>query len=162
MARTKAKRPLPRRKRRTAEDAREVILDPLPQPEPRNRRRKTAGIRLQEVAADVGVSHPTVLHHFGSRAELVREVCRRGFEAILTDVVHATTTSEGGVEHFGAMLESRCRRPSSTRAGRVYFWLALEGVLGAHEGPHMRALGDAAHDLRKRHRGADDAADQYR
>ncbi|HEY4122632.1 MAG TPA: TetR/AcrR family transcriptional regulator [Byssovorax sp.] len=152
MARAKKKAAAPPRKRRTAEDAREAILDAA---ERRLAVAGPAGIRLQEVAADVGVSHPTVLHHFGSRAELVREVCRRGFEAILTDVVHATATSEGGVEHFGAMLESVSNALEREGHGRVYFWLALEGVLGAHEGPHMRALGDAAHALRKRHRGAD-------
>ena len=66
MARTKVKA----RVRRTAEDARAAILDAA---ERRLGATGPGGIRLQEVAADVGVSHSTVLHHFGSREGLVEE-----------------------------------------------------------------------------------------
>src|SRR5260221_641713 len=55
--------PLPR-KRRTADEARTAMLDAAEQ---RLVASGPAAIRLQEVAADVGVSHPTVLHHFGNR-----------------------------------------------------------------------------------------------
>jgi len=40
------------------------------------------GIRLQDVAADVGVSHPTVLHHFGSREELLRQIADRALATV--------------------------------------------------------------------------------
>jgi AcrR family transcriptional regulator len=35
------------------------------------------GLRLQDIAADVGISHPAVLHHFGSREALVHAVIQR-------------------------------------------------------------------------------------
>src|SRR5450432_3158548 len=80
--RVQRKRPVARavtRRRRTSDEARAAILDAA---ERRLVSSGPAGIRLQEVAADVGVSHPTVLHHFGSREALVREVCERRFAAI--------------------------------------------------------------------------------
>jgi len=35
-------------------------------------------IRLQEIAADVGISHPAILHHFGSREGLVAAMVLHG------------------------------------------------------------------------------------
>jgi AcrR family transcriptional regulator len=58
----------------TAERAREVILLAT---ERRLLEVGPQGLRLQDIARDVGLSHPTVLHHFGSREELVDAVARR-------------------------------------------------------------------------------------
>ena len=58
-----------RRVRRTAEAARAAILEAA---EKRLAEAGPAGIRLQGVAADVGVSHPTVLHHFCSLMRTAR------------------------------------------------------------------------------------------
>ena len=61
----------PRAPRRTAEETRAAILDAA------ERRLKASGpasIRLQDVAAEAGISHPAVLHHFGSREGLVQAV----------------------------------------------------------------------------------------
>src|SRR4051812_32579591 len=81
------------RRRRDAEDARAAILDAA---ERRLVLAGPAGIRLQEVAADVGVSHPTVLHHFGSREALVAAVIHRALERIHAEVVQAIGASTGG------------------------------------------------------------------
>ncbi len=40
------------------------------------------GLRLQEVAKAAGVSHPAILHHFGSREGLIRALNRRTIEAL--------------------------------------------------------------------------------
>jgi len=37
---------------------------------------------LQEIAADVGVSHSTILHHFGSREALVEAVVTRALDGL--------------------------------------------------------------------------------
>src|SRR6266852_225455 len=77
----------PKRIRRTAEEAKSMILDAA---EKRLRELGPGGIKLQELAADVGVSHPAILHHFGSRDGLVEAVVRRALdtlrEAILEEV----------------------------------------------------------------------------
>ncbi len=39
-----------------------------------------AGLRLQEVAKAAGVSHPTILHHFGSREGLIQALNLRSVE----------------------------------------------------------------------------------
>src|SRR3954447_4392152 len=116
----------PTRRRRTADEARAAILDAA---ERRLVASGPAGIRLQEVAADVGVSHPTVLHHFGSREALVREVCERRFEAIHADLVAAIASSAGGAEQIDGMLDSVFHALETQGHGRVVFWLALEGML---------------------------------
>jgi AcrR family transcriptional regulator len=136
------------RVRRTAEEARTAILDAA------ERRLVTsgpAGIRLQEVADDVGVSHPTVLHHFGSRDELVREVCERRYAAIRADLVAAMASSAGGVEHLSDMIEAVAAAVRAHGHARAVFWLALEGQL-RDDRPRLLDLGVAAHELRTRKR----------
>ena len=46
-----------------------------------------AGLRLQDVARAAGVSHPTILHHFGSREGLVRALNQRSVEALRNSVL---------------------------------------------------------------------------
>src|SRR5262245_22968737 len=62
------------RRRLPAEEARERILEAA-----RTRLKECGpdGLRLQDIAADVGVAHPTVLHHFGNREGLVRALVNR-------------------------------------------------------------------------------------
>ncbi|MBV1885644.1 MAG: TetR family transcriptional regulator, partial [Parvibaculaceae bacterium] len=50
-----------KRIRRTAEEARRLILDAA---EKRLAEQGPEGIRLQDIAKDIGVSHPAILHHF--------------------------------------------------------------------------------------------------
>ncbi len=63
------------RRRRSAAETRNAILEAA-------QRRLLAGgpeaIRLQEIAADAGISHPAILHHFGSREGLVEAMVLRG------------------------------------------------------------------------------------
>src|SRR5580700_10941169 len=92
-----AKPPLPR-KRRTGEEARTAILDAA---ERLLVVAGPAGIRLQEVARDVGVSHPTVLHHFGSREGLIEAVVVRALDslhAVLVAAVREAPDKPGQVE----------------------------------------------------------------
>jgi AcrR family transcriptional regulator len=137
------------RRRRTAEEARAAILDAA---ERRLVVSGPAGIRLQEVAADVGLSHPAVLHHFGSREALVKEVCERRFAAINQDVVRAIAASSGGAEETGTMLDAVFHALETHGHGRAVFWLALEGLLDKKDELRMHEVGKAAHALRTRKR----------
>lgn len=112
-----------------------------------------AGIRLQEVAADVGVSHPTVLHHFGSREALVKAVIERSFAALHADLVIAIQASSGGQEQLAAMLEAVSRTLSEGGHGRVLLWLALEGHRAGGADVRLSAVVDAAQALRTRKHG---------
>ncbi len=69
-----------KRIRRTPEDARAHILDAAEAILAKGG--GPAALRLQDVAHQAGVSHPTILHHFGSREGLVRAINKRGFEKL--------------------------------------------------------------------------------
>lgn len=75
-----------RRVRRTAEEARRVILDAA---EKRLREGGPEAVRLQDVARAVGVSHPAILHHFGSRQGLVEALAGRLVERLQAELLEA-------------------------------------------------------------------------
>ena len=66
-----------KRVRRTPDEARRLILEAA---QAAIARTGPEGLRLHDIAAAAGVSHPLILHHFGSRAGLVRALTR---EAII-------------------------------------------------------------------------------
>jgi AcrR family transcriptional regulator len=137
------------RKRRTAEQARSAILDAA------ERRLVAAGpgaIRLQEVAADVGVSHPTVLHHFGSREGLIEAVVVRALDslrAVLVATVRASPERSGQVE---AMLDGVFEALVDAGHGRAFLWLALSGYAPTVEELRVRSVAEAVHEVRKERR----------
>jgi AcrR family transcriptional regulator len=142
------------RRRRTAEQARREILDAAA------RQLAKAGpdsIRLQDVARVVGVSHPTVLHHFGSRDELVRAVVRRAFETLQAELVGAFQMTEIGERETVLLLERAFKTLGSAGYARVLAWLLLSGS-APHTPPpdiaQIRVVAEAAHAHRKRRRGA--------
>jgi AcrR family transcriptional regulator len=107
-----------------------------------------AGIRLQEVAADAGVSHPTVLHHFGSRELLVKAVISRSLGAINEALIEAIRASSGDEEQLEAMLENVAVSLGKSGHGRVIMWLALEGHRIDGADVHLGDVVDATHALR--------------
>lgn len=140
----KPAKPKPRR-RLHADAARELILDAA---EKRLVGVGPSGLRLQEVASDAGVSHPTVLHHFGSRELLVKAVIARSLRAINATLVEAIRASSGDEEQLSAMLESVATALEKSGHARVILWLALEGH---HiDGADVRLIDvvEAAHALR--------------
>jgi AcrR family transcriptional regulator len=140
----RAKRP-PARRRLDAEAARALILDAT---EKRLVAGGPSGIRLQEVAAEAGVSHPTVLHHFGSRERLVEATIARSLEAINADVVAAIRASSGDEEQVEELMENVARAMARTGHGRVMMWLALEGSGLERVGGGLQNVVEAAHAMR--------------
>ena len=79
------------RRRRSAEVAREEILNAA------QRLLSQGGpdaIRLQDIARDVGISHPTILHHFGSREGLIEALDARAIQALTADVARILQSDE--------------------------------------------------------------------
>jgi AcrR family transcriptional regulator len=142
-------KPKPRR-RLDAQAARELILDAT---ERRLVGVGPAGIRLQEVAADAGVSHPTVLHHFGSRELLVKAVISRALHAINTSLVAAINASGGDDEQLATMLENVAQALDKSGHGRVITWLALEGHHFDGADVRLKDVVDATHALRLSRKG---------
>lgn len=117
------------RVRRTVEDAQRLILDAA---EKRLAAVGPAGLRLQDVATDAGISHPLVLHHFGSREGLVAAVIARAVEALQRDLIEAMTreaaNNDGGPPPDGSLLFERVFETLRDKGhARLMAWLLLSG-----------------------------------
>src|SRR5215469_8864133 len=84
-----------KRRRRTPEEARRLILETAQAliastgPE---------GLKLQDIAAAAGISHPLILHHFGSREGLVRALTREAAAELRDKLVAAMASSDYSIE----------------------------------------------------------------
>jgi TetR/AcrR family transcriptional regulator, repressor for neighboring sulfatase len=129
-----------KRVRRTPEEARRVILEAAQTliattgPE---------GLRLQDIAAAAGISHPLILHHFGSREGLVRALTRQAVAELRDKLVAAMASSEYSVEQqldrvFDAFRDGLAQRLA---------WLATVDPGGGTEGTLliMRDIADTLH-----------------
>lgn len=100
-----------KRIRRTPEDARALILDAA---EKSMGREGPAALRLQDVAKQAGVSHPTILHHFGSREGLVKALHLRGLEelrgALIARMGQADSSDDGVARSFAAFRDGMAQR----------------------------------------------------
>src|ERR1019366_1670556 len=117
--------PAPRR-RRTADVARHEILEAA---ERRLAQSGPQGLRLQDVAADVGISHPSLLDHFGGR---------------------------GGRPDGAAMFRRVYETLFDRGYGRLMAWLLLAGYDPFNETARANwaRIGEVAHGVRvKRFKG---------
>lgn len=105
------------------------------------------GLRLQDVAEAAGVSHPTVLHHFGSREGLVQAVVARSLHRINADLVGAIAASSGDEEQLQAMV-ARTGETLDRGHARVVLWLALAGHEVDGAGVGLSEVVDATHAFR--------------
>jgi AcrR family transcriptional regulator len=112
--------PAPRR-RRSAAVARREILDAA------QRRLSRGGpdaIRLQDIARDVGISHPTILHHFGSRDGLISALDVRAIHALTDDV--AEIINSGGAAGSSVQLIERVAETMDQQGlARLIAWWAM-------------------------------------
>jgi AcrR family transcriptional regulator len=113
-----------------------------------------AGLRLQEVAADVGISHPAVLHHFNSREELVTAVVRRALEALQAELLRGL---EAGEPDPIAMVDQAFRILSDRGYGRLVIWLGMAGPPPPEVPTWVRDIATMAHHRRRPRRGGKDA-----
>ncbi|MCA9631657.1 MAG: TetR/AcrR family transcriptional regulator, partial [Myxococcales bacterium] len=128
--------------RRTAEEARQAILAAAVE---QLRASGPASIRLAEIARDVGVSHPAILHHFGSREELLKAVVQEALERLhgeLFEVLsHAEASEASSVEILDAMAETL----ETAGHARIIAWLSLSGVADAMDQGRMRQVAEVVH-----------------
>jgi AcrR family transcriptional regulator len=115
-----------------------------------------AGIRLQPIADDVGMSHPAILHHFGSRDGLVNAVLARAVRRLRSELV---ASFENADEPKATELLDRVFDTLGSRGhARLLAWLILtrEGDapaadLGADQ--TLRRIAEAVHGRRVRDGG---------
>jgi AcrR family transcriptional regulator len=131
-----------KRTRRSADDARALILDAA---EKRLAEVGPAGLRLQEIAKDAGISHPTILHHFGNREGLVNAVVQRSLEAIQQDVAKAFSSQSFEGPDAAELLGAVARTVQSRGHARLLTWLALEGHQPSDPAKMLKNLADVLH-----------------
>lgn len=133
------------RRRRTVEEARHEILAAA------QRRLAEGGpeaIRLKDIARDLGISHPTILHHFESREGLMEALARSAIGALNSDVLRAISEPDRGTTPE-EVLERVFETLGESGHARLLAWSALSarGARRARrEHPQqetLRILGDA-------------------
>lgn len=132
----------PKRVRRTAEEAKSVILDAA---EKRLREFGPGGIKLQDLAADVGVSHPAILHHFGSRDGLVRAVVQRALDSLRVAVLDEVRQQMRREVNIPTILDSVFGILTERGHARLMAWLILEGSSPTDDSRLLRGVSEAAH-----------------
>lgn len=126
-SRRRPAKPAEPRRRRSAEDAKRAILDAT---EARFAARGPAGIRLQDIAADVGVSHPAILHHFGSREDLIRAVIDRALGGLREEVLATLAVPDPTRIDVAALIERVFETLGGHGQARLMAWLALADESG--------------------------------
>ena len=113
---------IPKRVRRSAEDAKRQILEAA---ENRLSRYGPEGVRLKEIAKDVGVSHPTILHHFESREGLVAALIERTTERFQTAVKENLEASDAREFDIPRIISLVFEEMDKHYSGRLWAWVEL-------------------------------------
>jgi len=132
-----------KRLRRTPEEARRLILDTAQELIARN---GPEGLRLQEIAAAAGISHPLILHHFGSREGLVRALVQEAVAELRDKLIAAMGSADSSLEQELDQVFDGYRGGLAQRLA----WLATIDPTGELVGPAtiMRDIADSLHERR--------------
>lgn len=117
---------MPVRKRRTAEESRSLILDTAAR---RLREHGLEGLNITGVAEEAGISHATLIHHFGSSGGMRSALADKMTMDLLHDLLRAfdarVPTAELTRNVFSALAEGG--------HARLIAWRAVEGKLDPNE-----------------------------
>lgn len=145
--------PAARRTRRSADEARELILDAA---EAQLVKTGPDSLRLVQLAADVGLSHPAILHHFGNREGLVRAVVERAMRRLEAKIVESLR-GDLDEDADATLLETVFRVLADEGHARLMVWLFLSGSIAREPigpGRNLKLIASTIHKLR-RGRGID-------
>ena len=143
----KPKKQPTKRIRRTATEARRLILEAA---ERRLATQGPDGIRLQDIARDVGISHPAILHHFVNREGLIRALAQhiadqlRGNLLAILEKPHETAAET--TDLIGNLFEALGDRGNA----RALAWLIMTNspVSGATSADLVEVVTDRVHKQR--------------
>ncbi len=107
-----------RRKRRTATEARDQVLETAAR---RLQTHGLEGLNIVGVADEVGISHATLIHHFGSSEGMRRALVERMTERLVGDAV-ATLANNSGLDDLFQELFSVF---STGGHAKLLAWLAI-------------------------------------
>jgi AcrR family transcriptional regulator len=112
-----------KRRRRTSDEARAEILAIA---ERRLAESGPEGVRLAAIADEMGVTHPAILRHFGTRDELLRALLRSAARRLRAELASSLPES-GGAPQLDAFAESLERMYRDQGYARLFIWLTFEG-----------------------------------
>lgn len=110
-------------------------------------------LRLQELAKDLDISHPAILHHFGSREELITAVVERAVGALHAELI--TTFARTLADAKAVPAEELLHRIAETLADRGQARLIAWLVLSERDPPaltsavRLKRVVDGAHAFRQ-------------
>jgi AcrR family transcriptional regulator len=134
-----------RRVRRSAEEAQRLILDAA---EKRLREGGPEAIRLQDIARDVGISHPAILHHFASRDGLTQALERRAMARLEAELIESLSSQPAVGDTAVAVIERAFAALGDAGHARMLAWRVLQlPHPGDPAEPQqlLRALADVVH-----------------
>ncbi|MCO4743719.1 MAG: TetR/AcrR family transcriptional regulator [Proteobacteria bacterium] len=108
------------RRRRSAAESKRLILDAA---QHQLASHGLDGMTLDAIAAEVGISRQAVLHHFGSRAGLMRAVVAEAWGGLFTEL-SSLKEAPPSVEGFIDSVDDVVRKKGHARIGA---WLLLAG-----------------------------------
>lgn len=132
------------RRRRTKEEAREEILSAAAK---RLRDDGPDALRIADVAADVGMSHPTLLHHVGNRDQLLQDATAYLMQRNAARTLEAMQRAGTAADLDGFIRESLDAFRDVGRS-RATAWLALTGRMKGLPRPAWEPFVQAAHAAR--------------
>jgi AcrR family transcriptional regulator len=138
-----------KRIRRTPADARQLILEAA---EANMAAGGPAGLRLQEVAKAAGVSHPTILHHFGSREGLIQALNLKTIEHLKSVLLKVMGS---GMSSSEDAITSTFAAYRDGLAQRMVWLMQSQQPMGQVGLPAFDELVDALHAMRLRMAGPD-------
>jgi len=133
-----------KRIRRSPADARQLILEAA---EADMAVGGPAGLRLQEVAKAAGVSHPTILHHFGSREGLIQALNLKNIEHLKTVLLNVMSA---GPSSSRDPITSTFAAYRDGLAQRMVWLMQSQAPMGAVGLPAFDQLVEALHAMRLR------------
>ena len=125
-----------KRQRRTPEEARTLLLDTA---EARLAELGLEGLNVAGVAKAAGMSHATLLHHFGSSAGMRKALVERMSERLIADALRAFD-QEGNVD---GVVRDLFRVFSAGGHAKLLAWRAVEDNAQVEPSPERREAFDA-------------------
>lgn len=114
-----------KRIRRTPEESKALILESAAI---RLREAGPEGLQLAEIAALAGISHPTVLHHFGSAEGLRNALAKKMVEKLLSDILAVLAEHDNLVPDDHTILFRVFQVLSDEGNARLLAWNMLKGI----------------------------------
>jgi AcrR family transcriptional regulator len=108
------------------------------------------GLRLAEIAHDIGTTHPSILHHFGSRAGLVSALVEDAMQRLQTSLLALINQADSGGVGLIALIEQAYTLFQEDGTALFIQWAMMEEpeLVMPTIAKHLTALVEVTHTAR--------------